>query len=127
MVLGSCWMLASKRMDPIILSIISSTVQFKGNSFIPYIQGMKWLMRLMVLLLAGVALLLFLSLAALMLILSCLRWLVTGRKPDFVVMVNAVQRYKDLAARPASKSYLDGNVIEAEVREVRDKHPRLPD
>jgi hypothetical protein len=92
-----------------------------------YITGMKWLMRLWVLLLAGVALLLFLSLAALILMFSCLRWLVTGRKPDFVVMVNAVQRYKDLAARPASKSYHDGNVIEAEVREVRDKHPRLPD
>ncbi len=92
-----------------------------------YITGMKWLMRILVLLLAGVLLLLFLGLATLMLILSCLRWLLTGRKPDFVVMVNAVQRYKDLAARPAPKSYDDDNVIEAEVREVKDKHPRLPD
>ena len=88
-----------------------------------YITGMKWLMRLWVLLLAGVALLLFLSLAALMLMFSCLRWVVTGRKPDFVVMVNAVQRYKDMAARPAPNSYHEDDVIEAEVREVKSKSP----
>ena len=93
----------------------------------PYIQGMKWLMRFVVLLLAGVVLLLFLSLAALMLLFSCLRWLLTGKKPDFVVMVNAMQRYKDLAARPAPNSYHDDNVIEAEVREVKSKSPRLPE
>ena len=52
---------------------------------------------------------------------------VTGRKPDFVVMINAVQRYKDLAKRPAQQSYDQGDVIEAEVREVTGKNPRLPE
>ena len=40
-----------------------------------YSRVMKWLMRLLFLLLAGVVLMLFLALAALMLLLSCLRWL----------------------------------------------------
>ena len=92
-----------------------------------YSRVMKWLMRLLFLLLAGVVLMLFLALAALMLLLSCLRWLVTGRKPDLVVMINAVQRYKDLAKRPAQQSYDQGDVIEAEVREVTGKNPRLPE
>ena len=92
-----------------------------------YSRVMKWLMRLLFLLLAGVVLMLFLALAALMLLLSCLRWLVTGRKPDFVVMINAVQRYKDLAKRPAQQSYDQGDVIEAEVREVTGKNPRRPE
>ena len=92
-----------------------------------YSRVMKWLMRLLFLLLAGVVLMLFLALAALMLLLSCLRWLVTGRKPNFVVMINAVQRYKDLAKRPAQQSYDQGDVIEAEVREVTGKNPRRPE
>ncbi|MSQ65423.1 MAG: hypothetical protein EXR37_03575 [Limnohabitans sp.] len=93
----------------------------------PYITGMKWLMRLLVLLLADVVLLVFLALAALMLLLSCLRWLVTGKKPDFVIMVNALQRYKDLAARPVKQGYHEDDVIEAEVREVTGNKPRLPE
>ena len=93
----------------------------------PYISDMTWLMRLLFLLLAGAVLLAFLAVATVMLLLSCLRWLITGRKPDFVVMVNAIQRYKDLAARPAQHGYHDENVIEAEVREVNGKKPRLPE
>ena len=42
-------------------------------------------------------------------------------------MINAVQRYKDLAKRPAQQSYDQGDVIEAEVREVTGKNPRLPE
>jgi hypothetical protein len=92
-----------------------------------YITDMNWLLRLLFLLLAGVVLLLFLALAALMLLFSCLRWLVTGRKPDFVVMINAVQRYKNLAKRPGQQSYDVGEVIDAEVREVTGKKNRLPE
>lgn len=50
-----------------------------------------------------------------------------GEKPDFVIMVNALQRYKDLAARPVKQGYHEDDVIEAEVREVTGNKPRLPE
>ena len=87
---------------------------------------MNWLFRLFLLVLAGAVLLVFLAFAAVMLLLSCIRWLLTGRKPDFVVMINAVQRYKNMAAQRPASAYDEGDVIEAEVREVNPPKPRLP-
>ena len=87
---------------------------------------MAWLLRILVLLVAGAVLLVFLAMAALMLLLSCLRWLITGRKPDFVIMLNAVQRYKNMAAGQPTRGLHSDDVIEAEVREVKDKPPQLP-
>ncbi len=87
---------------------------------------MAWLLRILVLLVAGAVLLVFLAMAAVMLLLSCLRWLITGRKPDFVIMLKAVQRYKNMAARQPTHGPHSDDIIEAEVREVKDKPPQLP-
>jgi hypothetical protein len=87
---------------------------------------MNWLFRLFLLVLAGAVLLVFLAFAAVMLLLSCLRWLVTGKKPDIVVMINAVQRFKKMAAQQQRSAYHQDDVIEAEVREVNREHSGLP-
>ena len=75
---------------------------------------MAWLLRILVLLVAGAVLLVFLAMAALMLLLSCL------------IMLNAVQRYKNMAAGQPTRGLHSDDVIEAEVREVKDKPPQLP-
>ncbi|MEY3998453.1 MAG: hypothetical protein RLY60_1265 [Pseudomonadota bacterium] len=91
-----------------------------------YITRMNWLIRLLMVLVAGAVLLVFLAVAVVLLLLSCLRWLITGRKPDVVIMVNAMQRYKHMTQSMQRRDATADDIIEAEVREVKDQPPHLP-
>jgi hypothetical protein len=90
-----------------------------------YITDMTWVIRIFMLLVLGLAMLLFLAMASVVMLVSCVRWLLTGRKPDFVVLLNVANRYKNMA-RSSQGRWASDDTIEAEVREVPDDHHRLP-
>jgi len=56
---------------------------------------MKLLTRLLLLMIATLLLLLALVIISVFVLISGLRWLVTGKKPSFVLYVQAFQRFKN--------------------------------
>jgi hypothetical protein len=89
---------------------------------------MNLLARLFMLLLATMLLLFALTFISVVLLLSTVRWMLTGQKPSFVMYVQAYRRWKNMAAGGGQTSPRRDDIIDAEVREVsRDSALESPD
>ncbi len=79
---------------------------------------MSLLTRFLVITLATVTLVFALVLISVFLMASSIRWLITGKKPTFILFVQAYQRWKHMATGTTNvpKSY--GDIIDAEVKEI---------
>ena len=86
---------------------------------------MNWLLRIILLLMAGVMLLVVLLLCLAGLAYSLLRWLFTGQKPQIAVIFQSYRQWQHQAAKHMSPNRAD-DVIEAEVRELRPDEPIKP-
>jgi len=78
----------------------------------------RWLLRLLLTLLGMVFMLGLFAALGLYLVYSLIRWLLTGRKPQFAMVW---QQYRGMRQRFKSEAGSEqGDVIDVEVREVRD-------
>jgi predicted alpha/beta-fold hydrolase len=68
--------------------------------------------------LATLVLVFALVLISVFLLASSIRWLITGRKPTLVLFAQAYQRWKHMARGTANVPKNDGNIIDAEVKEI---------
>ena len=82
---------------------------------------MNLIARLFMLLLATMLLLFAMAFISVVLLLSSLRWMLTGQKPSFVMYVQAYRRWKSMAARGGQPFPRKDDIIDAEVREVSRK------
>ena len=87
-------------------------------------KTMKLLTRLLVLMMATLLLLALVVISVFVLI-SGIRWLVTGKKPSFVLYVQAFQRFKDSTNRAGKYRSSQNDIIDAEFREVKGDSDRL--
>ena len=85
---------------------------------------MKLLTRLLVLMMATLLLLALVVISVFVLI-SGIRWLVTGKKPSFVLYVQAFQRFKDSTNGAGNYRPSQNDIIDAEFREVKGDSDRL--
>ena len=88
-------------------------------------KTMKLLTRLLVLMIATLLLLLALVVISVFVLISGIRWLVTGKKPSFVLYVQAFQRFKDSTNRAGKYRPSQNYIIDAEFREVKGDSDRL--
>ena len=88
-------------------------------------KTMKLLTRLLVLMMATLLLLLALVVISVFVLISGIRWLVTGKKPSFVLYVQAFQRFKDSTNRAGKYRPSQNDIIDAEFREVKGDSDRL--
>lgn len=79
---------------------------------------MNWLFRFFFILLAGAVLLLVLLFSLLGLAWSLLRWLFTGQKPQIAMVFETYRHWQRQAAQHMNTRRDQGDVIEAEVREL---------
>ena len=79
---------------------------------------MNLLARLFMLLLATMLLVFALAFISVVLLLSTVRWMLTGQKPSFVMYVQAYRRWKNMAAGGGQPFPRNDDIIDAEVREV---------
>ena len=79
---------------------------------------MNWLIKIFFLLIAIMLLSVVLLFSLLGLMLSLLRWLITGQKPQMAVIFSSYRQWKKQAAQHMRTRRSDDNIIEAEVREV---------
>ena len=79
---------------------------------------MNLIARLFMLLLATMLLVFALAFISVVLLLSTLRWMLTGQKPSFVMYVQAYRRWKNMAAGGGQPFPRNDDIIDAEVREV---------
>ena len=82
---------------------------------------MNLIARLFMLLLATMLLLFAMAFIRVVLLLSTLRWMLTGQKPSFVMYVQAFRRWKNMAAGGGQPFPRNDDIIDAEVREVSRK------
>ena len=88
-------------------------------------KTMKLLTRLLVLMIATLLLLLALVVISVFVLISGIRWLVTGKKPSFVLYVQAFQRFKNSTNRAGKYRPSQNDIIDAEFREVKGDSDRL--
>jgi hypothetical protein len=79
---------------------------------------MSLLARLLMIILATLVLVFALVLISMFLLASSIRWLITGKKPTLVLFAQAYQRWKSMATETANAPKSDGNIIDAEVKEI---------
>jgi hypothetical protein len=79
---------------------------------------MNWLIKIFFLLIAIMLLSVVLLFSLLGLMLSLLRWLITGKKPQMAVIFSSYRQWKKQAAQHMRTRRSDEDFIEAEVREV---------
>jgi hypothetical protein len=82
---------------------------------------MNLIARLFMLLLATMLLLFGMAIISVVLLLTTLRWMLTGQKPSFVMYVQAYRRWKNMAAGGGQPFPRNDDIIDAEVREVSRK------
>ena len=89
---------------------------------------MKWVLRGLLLLMGAIVVLLSLMVvAAVLFLLSLIRWLFTGRKPSILMAMTAYQQWKDSSRWSSGYRQRSGeDIIEAEVKEVRIQQDSLP-
>ena len=88
---------------------------------------MKWILRGLLLLMGAIVVLSLMVVAAVLFLLSLIRWLFTGRKPSILMAVTAYQQWKDSSRWSSGYRQRSGeDVIEAEVKEVRIQQDSLP-
>jgi hypothetical protein len=88
-------------------------------------KTMKLLTRLLVLMMATLLLLLALVVISVFVLISGIRWLVTGKKPSFVLYVQAFQRFKASTNKAGKYRPGQNDIIDAEFREVKGDSDRL--
>jgi hypothetical protein len=88
-------------------------------------KTMKLLTRLLVLMMATLLLLLALVVISMFVLISGIRWLVTGKKPSFVLYVQTFQRFKNSTNRAGKYRPSQNDIIDAEFREVKGDSDRL--
>ena len=88
-------------------------------------KTMKLLTRLLVLMMATLLLLLALVVISVFVLISGIRWLVTGKKPSFVLYVQAFQRFKASTNKAGNYRPGQNDIIDAEFREVKGDSDRL--
>jgi hypothetical protein len=86
---------------------------------------MKLFTRLLVLMMATLLLMLAMVVISVFVLISGIRWLLTGKKPSFVLYVQAYQRFKTTTNRAGKYSPRDNDIIDAEFREVKGESDRL--
>ena len=79
---------------------------------------MNWLMKIFFLLIAIMLLSVVLLFSLLGLLLSLLRWLITGQKPQMAVIFSSYRQWQKQATQHMRRRQPDEDIIEAEVREV---------
>ncbi len=88
-------------------------------------KTMKLLTRLLVLMMATLLLMLVLVVISVFVLISGIRWLVTGKKPSFVLYVQAFQRFKATTNKAGKYRPGQNDIIDAEFREVKGDSDRL--
>jgi hypothetical protein len=88
-------------------------------------KTMKLLTRLLVLMMATLLLMLALVVISVFVLISGIRWLVTGKKPSFVLYVQAFQRFKASTNKAGKYRPGQNDIIDAEFREVKGDSDRL--
>lgn len=86
---------------------------------------MNFLIKFFMLVLATLVLLFALVFISLYSLTSAIRWLITGKRPTFVLYVQAYQRWKNLAKGTTVHQTSNPDIIDAEVREVTKDNDRL--
>ena len=86
---------------------------------------MQWLLRAFLLLFGLGFMLVLLCMAGLMVILSLLRWLFTGRKPQLVVVMDSYKRWQQKAPWQARQSD-SADIIDVQGRDIEPSQARLP-
>lgn len=79
---------------------------------------MSLLTRFLVITLATLMLVFALVLISVFLLASSIRWLITGKKPTFILFVQAYQRWKNMATGTTNVPKSNGDIIDAEVKEI---------
>ena len=88
---------------------------------------MKWVLRGLLLLMGAIVVLSLMVVAAVLFLLSLIRWLFTGRKPSILMAMTAYQQWKDSGRWSSGYWQRSGeDIIEAEVKEVRIQQDSLP-
>jgi len=86
---------------------------------------MQWLLRAFLLLFGLGFMLVLLCMAGLMVILSLLRWLFTGRKPQLVVVMDSYKRWQQKAPWQARQGD-SADIIDVQARDLEPRPTRLP-
>ena len=88
---------------------------------------MKWLLRLWLLAMGLVFLLGLLLIGLVLFVISGFTWALTGRRPNILVTLNRYKQWQKKAqpwAKPSRGS--GGDIIDAEVKAVKETPPPLP-
>ena len=86
---------------------------------------MKWILRGLLLLMGAIFVLSLMVVAAVLFLLSLIRWLFTGRKPSILMAMTTYQQWKH-GSRWSYRQRSGEDIIEAEVKEVRVQQGRQP-
>jgi hypothetical protein len=84
---------------------------------------MKWLLRLWLLAMGLVFLLGLLLMGLVLFVISGFTWALTGRRPNILVTLN---RYKQWQKKAQPSRRTGGDIIDAEVKAVKETPPPLP-
>jgi hypothetical protein len=88
---------------------------------------MKWILRGLLLLMGAIFLLSLMVVAAVLFLLSLIRWLFTGRKPSILMAVTVYQQWKDSSRWSSGyRQRSSEDIIEAEVKDVRVQQDHQP-
>jgi hypothetical protein len=88
---------------------------------------MKWLLRLWLLAMGLVFLLGLLLMGLVLFVISMFTWALTGRRPNILVTLDRYKLWRKKAQPWAQKSrHSDGEIIDAEVKVVKETQPPLP-
>ena len=86
---------------------------------------MKWILRGVLLLMGAIFVLSLMVAAAVLFLMSLIRWLFTGRKPSILITMTTYQQWKH-GSRWSYRQRNGEDIIEAEVNEVRVQQDRQP-
>jgi len=88
---------------------------------------MKWLLRIWLLAMGLVFLLGLLLMGLVLFVISMFRWALTGRRPNILVTLSRYKQWQKKAqpwTQASSRS--GGDIIDAQVKEVKETPPPLP-
>ena len=79
---------------------------------------MSFLTRFLMLIFATLLLVFAVVFICVLLLASSVRWLLTGRKPTFVLFAQAYQQWKHMAKGTDKVKKSDGDIIDVEVKKI---------
>lgn len=86
---------------------------------------MNLLSRMLLLIMATLLLAFAVVISSAFVLVSAIRWLVTGKKPSLVLYAQAYKRWKHMAAQADKQGAIDDKIIDVVVREVTGLKDRL--